>query len=113
MQYTSRGKGNSGTKGKANNWHFVTITNPSGDGEHWDWTNRAGVVWPMTVDSRDCNGNIVAFDMDPKNPYYKIANFTEALVGYKKNGMIRRIEGPWDEPYRHVEEFTTMKDFSA
>lgn len=33
--------------GNSNDWHFVTISNPSGDGYHFEWTNRAGVTWSL------------------------------------------------------------------
>ena len=32
----------------ANDWHYVTVSNPSGDGKHFEWRNRAGVTWSLS-----------------------------------------------------------------
>lgn len=39
-------------EGGWNDWHFVDVTNPSGDGQNFIWKNRAGVEWDLTVKSR-------------------------------------------------------------
>lgn len=33
--------------GNPNAWHYVKISNPSGDGVHFEWENKAGVKWSL------------------------------------------------------------------
>ena len=38
--------------GDYTDWHFVTVTNPTGDGMTFEWSNRAGISWSLTSNYR-------------------------------------------------------------
>lgn len=86
--------------GNSNDWHFVTISNPSGDGYHFEWTNRAGVSWSLAPDYgfNDYGGErLNDFNVGPDCPYYGDGH-TNANLRYKQNGgALKKVYGPWDE----------------
>ena len=56
-------------EGGWNDWHFVEITNPTGDGQNFLWKNRADVEWDLTA-KYNASGVIEAFDVGENCPYF-------------------------------------------
>ena len=56
------------TNGNANDYHYVEITNPSCDGENFEWSNQAGVSWSLHAQYE--NGQITHFNVGDDCPYF-------------------------------------------
>lgn len=78
-----------------NDWHYVTITQV--DAKTFQWTNRAGVSWSLTIDKS-------ALDVGQECPYYNFddgtsqTQYTRAEIVWSGNN-ITGLLGPWDEAY--------------
>ena len=55
-------------QGTDNDWHYVVITNPSGDGINYVWNNKAEVTWSLRANRYD--GRIRSFDVGTDCGYY-------------------------------------------
>jgi len=82
-------------------WHYVWITNPSGDGNHFVWNNKAGHSWNLDA-HKDSLRNIVSLSTDIDCPYYEAPyNHTDVEVIMKENTAftIGQLVGPFGEIY--------------
>lgn len=84
-----------------NDWHYVAITNPSGDAYNWVWANAAGVEWNLTANYDD-NGRLESFFPDPDTcPYWP--DHTLVWVDYNDWGYVQTVYGPSEEPYTKLD----------
>tara|TARA_B110000305_G_C19133792_1_gene490178 strand:+ start:248 stop:616 length:369 start_codon:yes stop_codon:yes gene_type:complete len=91
--------------GNSNDWHFVTIANPSGDGLNFTWSNRAGVKWDLTASRDPKSGILKGFDVGKNCPYYNNGHKYAEFVWNPKSQLISKVKGPWNEPYTLVNKF--------
>ena len=94
--------------GMGNDWHYVEITNPSGDGGSFQWSNAAGVTWGL-IAIQDEAGTIIGFEVGPDCPYYESGHMVADLVR-DDNGDIVKVLGPWGEPYTYMGGFDAMPE---
>ena len=89
-------------KGGWNNYHFVTIANPSGDGVNFTWKNKAGVNWAFTANKYSKTGNVQGFYVHNDCPYYS-GGFKKSKVMYSaKTKQVKGVFGPGGEYYTLV-----------
>ena len=87
--------------GGFNDWHNVTITNPSCDGEVFEWKNTAGVVWTLYANF-DSTGRIISFNVGQDCPYYDNGHTEADILFHESDGTVDKIFGPYGEPYTLV-----------
>lgn len=96
-------------EGGWNDWHFVDITNPSGNGKNFIWKNRAGVEWDLIAKFNQ-SGMIEAFDVCKNCPYFDMYEppypHKVARLKYGPNGQLEGIYGPGYEFYAFVMNFS-------
>ena len=93
--------------GNGNDWHYVELTNPSGDGGSFQWHNAAGVSWGLTAIQDDA-GAIQGFEVHEDCPYFNSGHHQADLIR-GEDGSIETILGPWGEPYTYMNEIATVE----
>ena len=84
-----------------NEWHTVSITNPSGDAYNWVWSNAAGVEWNLTANYDDY-GRLESFFPDPETcPYWP--DHTLVWINYNDYEYVQSVNGPYEEPYTKLD----------
>lgn len=93
--------------GTASDKSYVTIGNPSGDGERFDWYNRGGESFSLAPAFAEnlITGFKVGEDADKYGELFT-KGFTSAALQYNEVGSLIRLIGPGDEEYNFVITFT-------
>ena len=87
--------------GEDSAWHYVWITNPSGDERNFVWNNLAGHSWSLVAD-KDTLGNVVALRTGEDCPYYLEPFEHEEVKIEIEEGTafsIGTLEGPFGDIY--------------
>ena len=92
-------------EGGWNNYHFVTIANPSGDGVNFTWKNKMDQTWSLTAEQDVDSYKLMGFDVHSDSVYYDSGFRFAKLEFNDETQQLEGVRGPWGELYTLVQEF--------